>query len=80
MGHNIIQFPEARAAVERRHQHSENDSLSDRYIESLTQIHDLLKRLAQECDISLKEAVIDLTYLAVGDEIVTKLTDGVEES
>lgn len=35
-----------------------------------------LKQLAREQSVSLKEAMIDLTYLAVGDEIVTKLIDG----
>ena len=57
----------------------DEQALSDRYYESLVQLMDSLKLLAQECGISLKEAMIALTYIAVGDEIVSQLTDADED-
>ena len=79
MGRNVIPFHEAQAYFRRRHQCVDEQALSDRYYESLVQLMDSLKLLAQECGISLKEAMIDLTYIAVGDEIVSQLTDADED-
>lgn len=79
MERNVIPFHEAQASFRRRHQCVDEQTLSDRYYESLTQLRDSLKLLAQEYGISLKEAMIDLTYIAVGDEIVSQLTDADEE-
>ena len=76
---NIILFHEAQASFKRRHQYVDEKTLSDRYYKSLVQIRDSLKQLAQECEISLKEAMIDLTYIAVGDEIVNQLTEDADE-
>lgn len=79
MGRNVIPFHEAQASSRCRHQYVDEQALSDQYYESLVQLRNSLKLLAQECGISLKEAMIDLTYIAVGDEIVSQLTDASEE-
>lgn len=79
MDRNVIPFHTAQASFRRRHQYVDEHTLSDQYYGSLVQIRDSLKRLAQECGISLKEAMIDLTYIAVGDEIVNQLTESADE-
>ena len=68
MGRNVIPFHEAQASSRCRHQYVDEQALSDQYYESLVQLRDSLKLLAQECG-----------YIAVGDEIVSQLTDASEE-
>lgn len=81
MGRNIIPFSEAQATFECRHHNPiGNNPVSAHYYEELIRIRDSLKQVAQQYNISLKEAMIDITYIAVGDEIVTQLTEGQKEN
>ncbi|WP_289026409.1 hypothetical protein [uncultured Flavonifractor sp.] len=77
MGRTVIPFSEVRTRLEQRHSRAGAEAQpSERYYEALGGVMESLKQLAREQSVSLKEAMIDLTYLAVGDEIVTKLIDG----
>lgn len=80
MGQSVIPFPKVQIkSTALKPETSEMPNL-DHYYESLGDIRDSLKQLAKDHKISLKEAMIDLTYIAVGDEIVTQLIDGESDS
>jgi len=74
MNRLVIPFPKVQSNTTFQ-QHGGKES-SMQYYEALGNIRDTLKDLAKEHDLSLKEVMIDLTYFAVGDEIVNKLIEG----
>ena len=82
MGQPVIPFPKVQIKHTTLNTNTETSPMPtlDHYYESLGDIRDSLKQLAKDHKVSLKEAMIDLTYIAVGDEIVTQLIDGESES
>lgn len=80
MGKPVIPFPKVQRKQTALNTETPETPTLDRYYESLGDIRDSLKQLAKDHKVSLKEAMIDLTYIAVGDEIVTQLIDGESES